>query len=239
MVNRWCSMSTSRNEIIISFICRFTRKKEACVLKTECPDCKIWVYSPFLNESDNTVCPDCGKNFPVGELFVSAGPFAIYREVLQKNMHKYTRLLGEAKKELESLSSLKGMGKPYEETASTVRKFIANLEELLEGCREGLRVHAGDIGVDYVLNDTVMKARLVNISITGICLDVGENVARLGKGQVITLAIKDPAIPDGFRLVGEVVWSGKGTQTGVRFLDLDNDEKRVLKDYVMEKNRKP
>lgn len=211
------------------------------MLKTECTECKVWVYSPFLTDMKETVCPDCGVTFQVGEIFISAGPYAIYRDVLLKNMHKYTRLLAEARKELSELDRLKGLSndsKAYGETTETIKKFIKNLEELLEGCRGGLRVPVEDITLDYVFDKNLYNGKLVNISTTGVCLEVGENVSIHSKGQEINLSIKEENMSEPLHLAGEIVWAGRGGRVGVKFLNMDEDKKHALREFIMDKNER-
>lgn len=210
------------------------------MLKTECPYCKSWVFSPLLTDVEETVCPDCGKTLPVQEVFVSAGPYAIYRDVLVKNIHKYTRLLGEAKKELAEVERLTGTGegsRAYDETAKTVKKFIDNIEELLAGCRDGLRVTPENITVDYVFNDNTYSGRLVNVSTTGMCMNVGENAGIHRSGQTLNLSIKEEGGAAALDIVGEVVWMGEQGSMGVKFFDMDKDRRGALWNFIMEKSK--
>ena len=212
------------------------------MLKTECPYCKSWVYSPLLTDVEETVCPDCGKTLPVQDVFVSAGPYAIYRDVLLKNIHKYTRLLMEAKKELADVEKLMGSGEnpaAYRETSKTVRKFINDIEELLAGCREGLRITPENITATYTCDDTERTGKLVNISTTGMCLNVGEGAGALRSGQTLKLSIKDEAKPLTIELTGEIVWVGEHGNMGVKFFEMDKNRREDLWNFIVEKNRPP
>ncbi|GMR04478.1 MAG: hypothetical protein BMS9Abin23_0376 [Thermodesulfobacteriota bacterium] len=206
------------------------------MLKTECPHCSCSVYSPLLTESEDTDCPSCGKPFTVKEVFISAGPYSIYRDVLLKNMGKYLRLLREAKEEVDSIKK-KGEGsRAYAESAKTVDLFIDRLKELLDGCRSKLRVTGEDISVEYMLYKTLHKGKLVNISSTGICIHVGEDAVGLNRGQSLNLNIKDPMMAEPLYVEGEVVWVSGEHSMGVRFINMDEGRKKILHDLILEKS---
>lgn len=206
------------------------------MLKSECPHCNCWVYSPFLAETKETECPSCGKPFPVNEVYISAGPYSIYRDVLMKNKHKYLRLLREAKDEIEDIKKSGQGAKAYAESAKTVDMFINRLKELLDGCRDKLRVSGKDTTVEYMLDKTLHKGRLINISSTGVCLGVGEEGAGLDKGQIINLNIKDPAMAEPLLLKGEIIWRNSDNHIGVMFMEMDEGQRKILLDLILEKS---
>lgn len=178
---------------------------------------------------DETQCPACTSRIIVKDIYISAGPFSIYRDVLLKNMFKYKRLLEEAEKELEELKQGCGL-KPYDISAESIRAFATNLKEMLDGCRNSFRVSANDTYVECLFNHSRCRGRIMNISTTGTCVDTGysDPLHRKGDGVILDFGGHAP----GFRVHGEVAWLGSGTQIGVRFLKMDASLKKTLLDYI-------
>jgi hypothetical protein len=205
------------------------------MLKVECPKCKEWVHSPFLVEMDEMACPSCGVEIPVEEVYISAGPYSISRDVLMKHFFKYRRLLSEAASELEELKK-EGEGlKKYDITADNVSKFMKNLEELLAGCRSGFRISPGDKKVNYFINDSSHESRLINISMTGICIDAGEGATLPAVSDKITIELVDD--PHNIKVNGVALRVAKSGIIGIQFAELDMDAKKSLLDYILEKGK--
>lgn len=205
------------------------------MLKVECPECKEWIHSPLLMEMDKTTCPGCGVQVPVDEVYITAGPYSISRDVLMKHFFKYKRLLTEAANELEEMKK-EGKGlKTYEVSSDSVNKFMGNLQELLTGCRSGFRITPGDKKVNYFVKDNSNsnESRLVNISMTGICIDAAEGSVMPRKGEEITIELVDEQYS--IKVKGMVVRSGKDSTIGIQFLGLDDNTRKGLLDYILEK----
>jgi hypothetical protein len=203
------------------------------MLKIECPKCKEWVHSPFLVEMEEMACPSCGVQIPVEEVYISAGPYSISRDVLMKHFFKYRRLLTEAASELEELKK-EGAGlKTYDITSDNVNKFMKNLEELLAGCRSGFRISPGDKLVNYFINDTSYESKLINVSMTGICIVACEGAALPTANEKITIELVDDS--HNIKVQGVVLRVNKSGTMGIRFEEFDAEAKKALLDYVMEK----
>ncbi len=200
------------------------------MLKVECPECKQWLHSNMLLEKKETTCPTCNVKVDVDELYISAGPYSISREVLRKHFFKYKRLLNEAFKELEELKSESSGSKPYKVTEDNVVTFIDNLKEMLEGCREGYRVFPENQKVAFIFEDKRHECELGNVSITGICIKLAPGVEVPGKGTDVTLEIKS----NGFDLVlqGKTVWVREGGALGIRFEEFDDELKTALVGFI-------
>jgi len=181
-------------------------------------------------------CPNCGVTFPVKDVCISAGPYSIYREVLIKNIHKYVTLLREASAELSELEEKGKDSMPFRESAKTVKAFMQRLKELLEGCRDKLRVPGEGAPIEYHLQDgTSLEGTLMNISTTGLCLksESGHNESSYGKN--IRICIKDFA-PDGpINMLGEVVWRTDDGLMGVKFTEIDEETRHRLERLVASK----
>lgn len=205
------------------------------MLKTECSNCKCSVTSPLLAESKEMECPNCGTLFPVKDVFISAGPYSIYREVLVKNMHKYVRLLREAKIEMTDMEEQGKSSMPFRESAKTVDMFINRLKELLDGCRDRLRVPGGETLVEYSIEGNPCMGRLINISSTGVCLIMKDNFERVAPGKIIDLNVRDTRLSEPLNLKGEVVWNTDKGLAGLRFIGLEKHIKEPLSKFIVAK----
>src|SRR3972149_3574891 len=105
----------------------------------KCLVCKEWIHSPLLLGKKEVFCPHYGKPVPVHNIYISAGPYSIFRDVLQENLLRYRRLLMEAEKEIEKLSARTKTSMPDDISRKSMRKFINHLKEHLEVCRHHLR----------------------------------------------------------------------------------------------------
>jgi len=206
------------------------------MLKTECTNCKCSVTSPLLAESKEMECPNCGAIFPVTDVFISAGPYSIYREVLLKNMHKYVRLLREAKIEVSDMEEKGKSSLPYRESAKTVDIFINRLKELLDGCRERFRVSGGQTSVEYSIEGGPCTGTLINISATGICLAMETNYDKVAPGKIIDLKVSDARLSEPLNLKGEVVWNTEKGLAGLRFIGLEEHIREPLCKFIAAKS---
>ncbi len=204
------------------------------MLKTECPQCNAWLHSPMLAEVETLQCPTCGTSVDVKDVYVSAGAYSIHRDVLLKNLFKYQRLLSEAGKELgDLLEDDKSVGAVDKISVNTLKSFMTDLQEMLEGCRNGFRVGAVDKRLNLALAGGNTEAHLVNISSSGVCVDIGELPSGAYKGAPVGVEFSDE--PYSFSAKGEIVWvSGRG-QIGIRFIGLDEGTREHLRSYIQEK----
>jgi len=201
------------------------------MLRHQCPECKEWIHSPFLVDCKEMQCPSCSANVKVSDLYISAGPFSIHRDVLRKNMFKYTRLLMEAEKELLDVKDAVGKFKADPISTKSIAMFIENLKEMLSGCRESTRFSAQGLNIRFIGDKGSVEAKLINISTTGICVDIGESAAAYKKGD--TVAVELGGAGRG-RLPGQVVWAGKGP-VGVRFKEMDEATRQGLFEFLRDK----
>jgi len=177
-------------------------------------------------------CPNCGTVFSTKDVFVATGPYSIYREVLVRNMHKYVRLLREATAEMSELEELGKDSMPFRESAKTVGVFVERLKELLDGCRDKLRVPGGKATVEYSVDETPYTGELKNISSTGICIAISDKSPRIGPGRIIKLCLKDSCLSEPLYLQGWVVWSTEKGITGLKFVGLDVSLKEALRKFI-------
>jgi hypothetical protein len=199
------------------------------MLKVECPQCRQWLHSSFLVETKEMTCPTCNITVPVQEVYVSAGSFSISRDVLKKHFFKYERLLKEAVRELDDLKK-EGASKPYKISQDNINSFIDNLKEMLEGCREGFRIAPSEKHVNYFIKDSGYDGKLVNISMTGMCLNATDPSFTPAKGSDVSIEIKDG--PHNFKVPGTVVWASKSGAMGVRFSDMAPEIMDSLLEYI-------
>ncbi len=204
------------------------------MLKTECPNCNKWLHSPMLAEVQTLQCPTCGASVDVNDVYVSAGAYSIHRDVLLKNLFKYQRLLSEARRELTGLLSREGGAAGVDQISiNTLKRFMGDLQEMLEGCRNGFRVQAPDKTLKLSIAGAEAEARLVNISSSGVCIDVGSLPAGAYKGVPVGVDFSDNHFS--FSVKGEVVWASDSGQIGIRFIGCDAGTKENLRNYIQEK----
>jgi len=207
------------------------------MLKTKCSDCSSWVYSPILTEITETECPDCGSTFSINDLYVSTGPFSVYRDALLKNLHKYTQLLKSAREERDEFKSRAKGDKSDTESIATLENFVSGLEELLSGCRSRLRVPVKNTVVKYSTDTIPRQGTLVNISSTGICIEASEEISKLHNGSFVILIIDNMNTVDTIYLHGEVVWTGaekNGNRMGIRFINSEPEVEERIRSFITE-----
>ena len=206
------------------------------MLKFECPECKEWVHSPLLAQIKETQCPNCTKNVPVQDICISAGPYSIHRDVLLKNFFKYKQLLSEVEKELGEIEQYAlGKGSSFNTSSKTVLEFLDSLKELLDGCRDNMRAKPGNTSIECLIGEASHSVKLVNISSTGLCIQLEDNGVFPEKGSKIKLAFSEGGGSDEtFTVNGKVMWLNKKAQMGIKFRDLDDRTTGLLQEYILE-----
>ena len=158
-------------------------------------------------------------------------PVHIHRDVLKNNMFKYTRLLMEAEKELLDVKDAVGKFKADAISTKSIALFIENLKEMLSGCRDSTRFSAQGLNIRFIGSKGSVEAKLINISTTGICVDIGESAAGYKKGEEAAVELGGAGRG---RLPGQVVWAGKGP-VGIRFKEMDEATKLGLFEFLRDK----
>lgn len=205
------------------------------MLKTECPRCKGWVTLPFQTGATEIVCKACSESIPIKDVHVSAGPFMIYRDVLTGSLIKYKRLLAEAEMEIEGLRKKEALTGSYGVSIKSLGLFINNLKELLDGCRFDPRHPLAEAAeTEYVLDGRAYKGALVNISVTGVCLDTRKSAERTRLWSEISVRLSDKGKE--FLIPGKIMWIGKTSLIGVKFTSVDDETMEFLKAFIIEKS---
>ena len=205
------------------------------MLKTECPRCKGWVTLPFQTGAAEVVCKACSESIPIKDVHVSAGPFMIYRDVLTSSLIKYKRLLAEAELEIDELRKKDALNGSYGVSIKSLSMFINNLKELLDGCRFDPRHPLSDAAeIEYLLDGRAYKGALVNISVTGICLDTRKNAERTRLWSEISVKLADKGTE--VLIPGKIMWIGKTNLIGVKFTSVDDETREFLKAFIIEKS---
>lgn len=203
------------------------------MLKIECANCNSWFHLPFNSEGDEVECPNCKKKTPAKDVYVAAGPYMIFRDVLIKNMPKYRRLILEAEKEILELEK-KAAKKTYDISAKSVNAFISNLREMLDGCRDTVRYRPAETSVEYIIDGKTCAGEIVNISMTGLCLDGGKTAPAVSLWSAIEVVFKNDQKP--FTAHGKVVWVGKEGLMGIKFSGVETDTSELLRAFILEKS---
>lgn len=205
------------------------------VLKTECPKCKGWVSLPFQTGTETVVCSNCSEPAPIKDVHVSAGPFMMYREAITGNLTKYMKLLAEAEVELAGLREKDALTGAYGISIKSLGLFITSLKELLDGCRNDPRHplnHA--LEVEFLINGRASRGSLVNLSVTGACIDAKDAPAKAAlKSEIsVKLSGKDRE----FLIPGKVMWTDDAGLIGVMFTSDDAEAREFLKSLIIEKS---
>ncbi|MCC6502979.1 MAG: PilZ domain-containing protein [Deltaproteobacteria bacterium] len=205
------------------------------MLKTECPKCKCWTVLPFQTGTSEIQCSQCSQPMPVKDVHVSAGPFMIYREALTGNLMKYKRLLAEAEAEINDLRKKDELTGSYGISIKSLGLFITNLRELLDGCRVDPRhplKHSTSL--EYIFEGRASKGELVNISVTGACIDTKDpsTKVRLRSDILVRLSDKEKE----FLIPGKTMWASSPGLIGVKFALVDGETLEFLKNLIIEKS---
>lgn len=186
------------------------------MLKVECEKCKQWVSLPVYADLGKVECPTCVEAIPVKDVYVSAGQFLICRDILRKSIHKYKRLVEEAEQEVAELEKNGGL-RAHSITAGSINGFIKKLKEMLDGCRGQMRHRLGDEYADYTLGRKKCKAKIVNISSSGVCLECREVLGLETLWNDISITFKPRKSLSTLVARGKVMWIGKKGRMGVKF----------------------
>lgn len=208
------------------------------MLKIECSNCNEWVHLPFHAGIVETTCPGCSEVIPVKDVYVSAGPYMIFRDVLMKNMYKYKKLLIEAEKDVEDIKKKGGNLKGVDVTVNSMGVFISHLKEMLDGCRDNMRHHVSEeIEVQLGIGGRAVNGKVVNISISGMCIDTGRRNSSTAVGDEVEIQLGAGGHKLAlFTVTGKVMWAGKDNFMGIKFSNADRKTQELIKDYISEKN---
>lgn len=160
----------------------------------------------------------------------------IYRDVLTGSLLKYKRLLIEAEREIEELRKKDdATGGGYGVSIKSLSLFIGNLKELLDGCRfEPRHPLKQATDAEYVLDGRQYAGKLVNISVTGACIDTLRNSERTRLWGEIQVRISDGRSE--MLIPAKIMWIGKTTLIGVKFTSVDEETRAFLKSLITEKS---
>ncbi|TAN63335.1 PilZ domain-containing protein [bacterium] len=204
------------------------------MLKIECSNCNEWVHLPFHADITETTCPGCSAVIPVKDVYVSAGPYIILRDVLLKHMYKYRKLLMEAEKDMEDIKRKGENVKGIDVTVNSMNVFVSHLKEMLAGCRNSLRHQVSErIDVQLSINRQTVNGKIVNISISGMCVDAGKVYSSTTLGNELEIRLGDGEHKlTSFAVIGKVVWAGKDNFMGIKFSNVDQKTQELIKDYI-------
>lgn len=90
---------------------------------------------------------------------------------------------------------------------------------------------------DLTGTEILLNHRVCNISLGGICL---ETQSLEDVGTVVDIVINFPEIDSVVALKGEVVWVNREPpqDMGIRYVEMDEERKRVLKSYLQRLEKK-
>jgi hypothetical protein len=207
------------------------------MVKIECSRCAVWIHLPFHGKEDRIECPHCAETTPVRDIFVSGGPFIMHRDILVKNMQKYRRLVCGVEKDLLELQKKGASSRAHEISARSLSLFVSDLKEMLDGCRDIVRHGMNGVKALITVDGRRYYGNILNLSVSGICLEAGRtaSVNRLWNGVKVLLKGEKTGP---FTVEGKIMWIGKNGQMGIRFSNVDEPLRSLIKGYILEKTRK-
>jgi hypothetical protein len=177
---------------------------------------------------------ECSEPIPV-KAYVSAGPFMIYREALTGNLTKYKKLLAEAEVEVNDLRKKDALNGNYGISIKSLSLFITNLKELLDGCRFDPRHPLKQVTeAEYIIEGRAYKGRIVNISVTGACIDAKNSSVRTSLRSDISVRVSGKGKE--FLIPGKIMWVGNSGLIGVKFTSVDEETRAFLKTLIIEES---
>jgi len=201
---------------------------------TKCTNCGHLIKSEALTEVDFTVCDKCDEVVPVESLYISSGPFFISRNDFVKGIDKYQKVLDDAYDLLEELKNPKTRAE-NEVTPDTVLKLIKNLNTLFEGSRLNVRVQDIHTPIEFSFMNVFYNGIIDNLSSTGVRIKFEKASIIQKKNYPVTLRFEDPKTYKKFILKGRVAWIDKNKQMGVKFLEMNEESRERLHEFIMDK----
>ena len=207
------------------------------MLKMKCPNCDEMIASALLSELEQITCDHCLQSVSVADVLVYAEGFTFHRSDLLKRLFRYKTLLSEVGKEREMLENDVHAS---EESKKSLERFQQALEEVMAGARNNLRLDFTEpLPVRFSVNEQIHSAALVNLSMTGACLEIAHNVPCPRRKVAIALTISLPGLNTGFDLSGTVSWVDKagtkahnGCAVGIEFKSLNAENISHLWDFI-------
>jgi len=200
------------------------------MLKMKCPNCEEMIVSALLADMNEVSCKHCQSLVPVDNVMVFAEGFTFHRNDLLKRLFRYKGLLDEIGKERALLEK---NPQASDESKKSLDRFAQALAEVMAGARKNLRIDFADsVPARYRANSRAESGRLVNISMSGACVEVVPKAACPRKATALTIEFSLPGIDFEFSLSGNVSWAKKGQTFGVEFNELQPQAFDRLWDYI-------
>ena len=202
--------------------------------KMRCPNCKEWIYSKLLGHSDSILCENCNTTVPSKDVCIYSKGIKIFKADLIANIGKYQKLLIEAKRDLQLL-----MDRTEEDNTLRVvniKQVISSFEELLEASRDHFRSNPESMTVEYRLAGEGGAARLINLSMGGMCIEPASTISSPFQKDKIRSRFILPTLGRPMLVEGVVSWvKGGGTSPltiGIKFMNLDETNKSEIWRFI-------
>lgn len=200
------------------------------MLKMKCPKCDEMIVSALLSDMDQVPCEHCNAIVPVANVMVFAEGFTFHRNDLIKRMFRYKTLLAEIRKERELLDSNPDASA---EGKRSLERFAQALAEVMAGARNNLRIDfTQSVPLRYYAGDQPQAGMLVNLSMSGACVDIDRKSSSPKKNAALVLEFTLPGSKQIFKLSGIVSWVKKGCSIGVQFANLPETTSDLLWDFI-------
>ena len=188
------------------------------------------IVSALLSDMDQVTCEHCQVQVPVENVMVFAEGFTFHRNDLIKRLFRYKGLLDEISKERQMLEQ---NPQASAESKKSLDRFSQALAEVMAGARNNLRIDFSKaLPVRYRASSRAESGKLVNISMSGACIEIDQKAACPRKKAALTIEFSLPGLDYSFSLSGRVSWAKKGRSFGLEFNDIEQAALDNLWDYI-------
>jgi predicted Zn finger-like uncharacterized protein len=203
--------------------------KGASMLEMKCSECNGVISSALLADLEEVNCNHCQALVPIKDLTVSANGFTYYCADLKKRLPHYKSLLKNFTAELKYLEK--------DPDASSKRKH--SLDKTVQALKTGMattrnncRIHFADEQLMKYRSDSQIEiGKLVNISMTGACIELMPSSTAPRKNSQMTIMFSLPDKEHVFSLNGVIRWCYDGS-FGISFDAVKPEEGTLLWEYI-------
>lgn len=200
------------------------------MLKMKCPNCDKEIVSALLSDVEKIPCGHCKEVVPVENIMVFAEGFTFHRNDLIKRLFRYKTLLDEIANERELLEKSPTASK---ESKNSLDRLLKALAEVMASGRNNLRIDFKEtIRLRYRFNSHDETGMLTNLSMSGVCIDIGGKASSPKKKISVVIEFCLPGVEHAFSLTGRTSWVKKGKSFGVEFNQLEDKDKDILWGFI-------
>lgn len=202
--------------------------------KMRCSNCKEWIYSKLLGHSTSIYCDNCNAAVPSKDVCIYSGGVKIFKTDLIANIGKYKKLLFEAKNELQVL--INNNDDNNKQRIDNIKQIITTFQEILEASRDHFRSSTASMNVEYRIAGEGGAARLINLSIGGMCIEPSSVISSPTQKEKIRSRFILPTLGRPMLIEGVVSWVSGGVKApqtiGIKFMKLEEQNKAEIWKFI-------